>query len=100
MRFYVKRNIFGGWSLRCATKYGNVDEKCYIRVKFVNCEEPKEDEALIEEKGARFGAYKKKVSEGVFVGYPTLTIFDYQLATAKFEKDKDTDINTSELEWY
>lgn len=97
MRFYVKRNQFG-WSLRCATKYGNVDEKCYIRVRFINCEEPQGDDALIEEKGARFGAYKKKVSEGVFVDYPTLTIFDYQVATDKIKND--TDINTSELEWY
>ena len=106
MKLKVYRGQYG-WSVMCATKYGSIDNKCYIQVRFINCPEPEGQTAFIEEKGARFGAYKKKLEEGKFLDYPTLTIFDYQLIEGeenrqeeKPEKKKSDLTDLSGLEWF
>lgn len=68
-----------GWFTYCITKFGEVDNKTTMNVKFVNCPEPDRDPVYIDLIGAKFGAQKKKVNDE-FIPFPNITVFEYEIA--------------------
>ena len=87
MRIWVSKDKYGKWTTTGKSKNFKTDEdlKCYIKVVFVKCEEPKEDNVQIVTKTELFGAYEeyKKDSFGNYAPtgrtLPSLIVLDYEL---------------------